>query len=75
MDRTILDLRMDEEALITAIAHHDPQMQRRLHDLGFCEGTFVKKVLTGSHDSLAAYRVRGAVIALRKGDAQYIFIG
>lgn len=49
-------------------------MRRRLFDIGICEGTAIKCVQTGPGGSISAYFVRGAVIALRRGDARNILL-
>lgn len=46
---------------------------KRLSDLGFTPGTFVSCVLKRRR-GLAAYLVRGAVIALRREDADLILV-
>ncbi|MCL1948885.1 MAG: ferrous iron transport protein A [Turicibacter sp.] len=74
MIKTILELDLQEVAVITGVRHTDEGMQRRLLDLGFCEGAPVMKVLTTRGANPAAYKVRGSVIALRSCDAQYISV-
>ncbi len=47
-------------------------MRRRLFDLGFVEGADVTKILSGR--KISAFSVNGSVIALRKDDANKIFM-
>ena len=49
-------------------------MRRRLQDLGLVEGTTVQCVLQSPAGDPAAYRIRGALIALRARDARQIQI-
>lgn len=52
----------------------DGNMRRRLQDLGIIEGTSVQKLYTAPLGDPSAYRVRGVAIALRKKDADTIYI-
>ena len=49
-------------------------MRRRLQDLGMVPGAFVECVGISPLGDPAAYRVRGAVIALRRRDAQAVLL-
>ena len=49
-------------------------IRRRLLDLGFIPGAEVEAVLKSPSGDSAAYSIRGAVIALRKGDAARILV-
>ncbi|MDF2541251.1 MAG: FeoA family protein [Herbinix sp.] len=49
-------------------------MRRRLLDLGFAQGTAVSCVQTAPSGDPIAYSVKGAVIALRKEDAEDILV-
>jgi ferrous iron transport protein A len=46
--------------------------RRRLMELGFTEGETVRKMLQGR--GIAAYLVRGALIALRQADAEQVSV-
>jgi len=48
--------------------------RRRLMDLGLLPGTIVEAELVSPGGDPTAYRVRGAVVALRKEQAQFIHI-
>ncbi len=65
------DLKINEYAVIDKIFTCG-SMRRRLQDLGMIIGTKVKCVLINPHGNISAYCVRGAVIALRKKDADLI---
>ena len=49
-------------------------MARRLNDLGFVSGSTITCILQKSQKNIAAYLVRGAVIALREDDSRLIFV-
>lgn len=49
-------------------------MRRRLQDLGMVPGAFVECVGISPLGDPAAYRIRGAVIALRRRDAQAVLL-
>lgn len=53
---------------------NDDHMAGRLRDLGFVPGAIVSCVLQKSRRNIAAYLVRGAVIALREEDSRYILV-
>lgn len=48
--------------------------RRRLMDLGFLPGTLIENELVSSGGDPIAYRIRGAVIALRKSQAELISV-
>lgn len=54
--------------------HMGGSMRRRLLDLGLVSGTPVECLMTGPHGALAAYSIRGAVIAIRRRDAENIWV-
>ncbi len=49
-------------------------MRRRLQDLGLISGTKVECVLKKHNGMIAAYNIKGALIALRKSDTDFIEI-
>lgn len=61
-------LKLNEEARIVGLSGEN----QRLRDLGLVEGTRVKCVLKSPLGDPAAYRVKGAVIAVREQDAASI---
>ena len=52
----------------------DPAMRSRLLDLGFTPGTTIEHALTGTMGNIRAYLVRGALIALRREQADLIHV-
>lgn len=52
----------------------DGTLRRRLLDLGFVPGAAIKCERKGLFNDPTAYGVRGAVIALRKDEAQLITV-
>ena len=63
-------LNIDEEAVVAKIR----EKSRRLKDLGLLEGTKVKCVLRSPLGDPYAYKIRGAVVAIRKEDASQIMV-
>ena len=53
---------------------HTGGMQRRLQAIGLVEGTIVECLQTGPSGGIAAYLIRGAVIALRCEDSARIVV-
>ena len=49
-------------------------MRRRLQDLGIIHGTKIECVLKSPAGDPVAYRIRGALIALRNNDSRTIFM-
>lgn len=62
------------EARVCAL-HLSGGMRRRLQDLGLVAGTRVTCLQRASAGDPTAYRIRGAVIALRADDTDHIEIG
>lgn len=73
--RRLSSLRVGESARVIALAPalHGPQ-RRRLVDLGFVPGTNVEAELSSASGDPIAYRVRGALIALRRDQANLIVV-
>ena len=74
MEIPLTEIKLFENAYIVRVSHPDKKMQRRLFDLGFYEGTTVKKILVSPHGDPIAYKIKGATIALRNDDARYISV-
>lgn len=51
---------------------NDPPMLRRLNDIGLTENTVVRCLGRSPLGDPVAYRIRGAVIALRRADASLV---
>ena len=64
-------LREGESAYVTKVSA-SPAMERRLTDLGLVRGTRVTCVLRSPAGDPCAYLIRGALIALRRGDADSV---
>lgn len=76
MDKSILpltSLNTGEKSVITAVLI-DPEMKRRLYDLGFIKGSVVEPVSKSICGDPRAYFIKGAVIALRNDDAKGILV-
>lgn len=68
--RALNELNIGEEATVENMRCKS----RRLRDLGLVEGTKVKCVLRSPLGDPAAYKIRGAVVAIRKEDASQITV-
>ena len=66
-------LREGESAYVTEVSA-GPAMDRRLTDLGLVRGTRVTCVLRSPADDPCAYLIRGALIALRRSDADGVVL-
>ncbi len=72
---TLVQLRPGESAEVVRISPACRGAQRRrLLDLGVLPGTVVSAEFEGALSDPMAYRIRGAVIALRKNQAEWIYI-
>lgn len=58
-------------AYVTEV-HNEPSMRQRLADIGLIRGTRVTCLCRSPAGDPAAYLIRGAVIALRRHDAEHI---
>lgn len=68
-------LKVGEQARIQGIAPHcRGQQRRRLMDLGIVPGAVISAELRSASGDPVAYRILGALIAIRKDQANYIFI-
>lgn len=50
----------------------EKEMARRLMDLGFTRGAFVRCLFAAPGGGMRAYRIRQTVVALRSGNAKQI---
>lgn len=72
---TLLALQPGESAVVVRISPACQGAQRRrLLDLGVVPGTVVRAEFEGAFGDPVAYRIRGALIALRKRQAEWIYI-
>ncbi len=72
-DRTLASLETGDFAQVQTL-HVSGAVRRRLQDIGLTENTPVQCVQKSISGDPAAYLIRGAVIALRKQDAEKIAI-
>lgn len=73
--RTLLDLRPGESARVVGISPAcQGSQRRRLLDLGVVRGTTINAVFRSAAGDPVAYDVRGALIALRREQAEWIRI-
>ena len=73
MELPLSALSRDERAYISRVGGR-PDMVLRLKELGFLPGTRICCELISPAGSPVAYRVRGALIALRKRDANMVTV-
>ncbi len=73
VSKTLSDIDIGNSAIISRITAIGG-MRRRLQDLGFIEGNKVDSVNVSSLGDPTAYRVNDTIIALRKQDADTIFV-
>jgi DtxR family Mn-dependent transcriptional regulator len=75
LSETLVALRPGESAVVLRISPACRGAQRRrLLDLGLIPGTMVRAELEGAMRDPMAYEIRGALIALRKHQAEWIYI-
>ncbi len=67
------ELRVGETALVTGLLTLGA-IRRRLLDIGLIEGTKIQCLLKSPGGDPIAYQIRGAVIALRKEDANEVMV-
>lgn len=72
MDR-LCDLSPGEQGNVASLCTRGP-MRRRLLELGLVEGTRVECLCRSPGGDPSAYRIRGAVIALRRKDAAGVIL-
>lgn len=70
---TLADLTLGQPALIAKL-DFDKQERWRLEDLGFLPGTCIVPELSSPSTDPIAYRVRGAMVALRSEQAEKIYV-
>jgi len=74
MNRTMAALQPGQRAFVVALEQKGRNILSRLRDLGITEGGVVECVSISPLGDPAAYRIRGAVIALRKTDAACVTV-
>lgn len=71
--RTLDTLKAGECGRVTGLSA-DAGLRRRFRDLGMINGTKIKCAGKSTHGDIAAYHIKGAVIAIRRDDAETVFI-
>lgn len=69
--RTLWDLRPGERAVVHALGA-EGDLRRRLQDIGLIQGTVVLCLGRSPLGDPTAYRIQGATMALRRGDAKKV---
>ncbi len=72
--RTLSDLRAGERAVVRDL-DASGETRRRLQDIGLIQGTAVECLRRSPLGDPVAYRIRGAVMALRRTDAGRVEVG
>lgn len=72
-EKNLSDLRTGQTAAVLELSG-EPDMRRRLQDMGLIPGTRVECLNISPLGDPAAYFIRGAVIALRSKDAAKVAI-
>lgn len=71
--RNLNDLKIGSQGEILSINCNE-NIKKRLLDLGFVNGSFIKKVFSSPFKNPSAYYIRGSIISIRNEDAEKIFI-
>lgn len=66
-------LQEGQKGIVSSLLSTD-QMRRRLQDLGVIKGTSIECLQKGPNNDPVAYKIRGAIIALRSEDANRIIV-
>ena len=70
---SLMNLKEGERARVSSLLSRG-SMRRRLQDIGLIEGTEVECVQKSPTGDPVAYRIRGALIALRSEDSSNILV-
>lgn len=73
MPRTLADLHPGESGVVTELHSQGPE-RRRMMDLGIIPGTTIGAEMNSPLGDPVAYRVRGAMVALRHEQACLVLI-
>lgn len=65
---------LEEEKCIVKSIEAKDDIRRRLQDMGLIPGTQIQCVFKSPYGDPTAYLIRGALVALRKADADNIFV-
>lgn len=66
-------LKIGEKAIISKI-DNDLEIKGRLLDMGFYKGSKIECLLCASFGGPIAYKIKNTIIALRKSDAEKIYV-
>mgnify|MGYP004666100389 CR=1 FL=1 len=66
------DIEVGDAVFVCGFSDGGRNIEKRLRDIGFSEGSLVECVGESPLGGMAAYCVRGAVIALRREDAAVV---
>jgi len=72
--RTLADLHPGESGVVTELHSEGPE-RHRMMDLGIIPGTTITAEMNSPLGDPVAYRVRGALVALRQEQARLVLIG
>jgi Fe2+ transport system protein FeoA len=72
-DSTLADLKPGQSGAVTELRSQGPE-RRRMMDLGIVPGTIIAAEMSSPMGDPVAYRVRGALVALRREQANLILI-
>ncbi len=70
----LYEIAVGQTVWVTSIDVEDPNMRRRLQDIGIIEGTRIMCKQTSPSGNPKSYFVRGATVAIRQGDSSLIKI-
>ena len=73
MEGTLDKLEINQSARVISMGNTG-EMKDRFLDIGLTQNTLVKCVLSGNKKEIHGYEIRGAVIAIRKEDAEKVRI-
>lgn len=71
MESTLDKLKINQSARVISVENKG-EMKDRFLDIGLVQNTLVKCVLSGKKKEINGYEIRGAVIAIRKEDAEKV---
>ncbi len=71
--KTLNTLNVGESGFVKSLITPE-ELRRRFRDLGLVDGIKVKCTGQSTHKDISSYLIKGAVIAIRKEDAQTVLI-
>ena len=73
MESTLDKLEINKSARVISLSNIG-EMKDRFLDIGLTNNTLIKCVLSGNKKEITGYEIRGAVIAIRKEDAEKVTV-